>query len=152
MKLVISAGFYDIALKLVEKYGELLSLEYLNRDDSPLALIAGKPEAFLSGTTFNFWQIWAYYYFNTKIADPTQEQLYNTRGTEMHEIRDNLEETTILMQSENQNTIVGYRDLDNSTRGDEFDLILRFWVKGTGQQQKLLNRINEYRVVFKDPP
>ncbi|KAK9073115.1 hypothetical protein SSX86_007438 [Deinandra increscens subsp. villosa] len=119
LKLVISAGFYDIALKLVGRCGDLLSLKYLNLEDSPLALIAGKPEAFLSGITFNFWQSWVYYSFGTKIADPAQEQ-YDTRGTEMHEImglRDNFEETTILMQAEHQNYAVGDRDLEDDTRG-----------------------------------
>ncbi|XP_076927860.1 uncharacterized protein LOC143591563 [Bidens hawaiensis] len=98
LKLVISAGFY------IGKYGELLSLKYLDREDSPLALVAGKPEAFLSGITFNFWQSWVYYFFYTKITDPAQEQQNDTRGKEMQGMRagaeDKHDETTILVRAD----------------------------------------------------
>ncbi|XP_071737774.1 uncharacterized protein [Rutidosis leptorrhynchoides] len=116
LKLVISAGFYDIALKLVDRYSYLLSLEYLNREDSPLALIAAKQEAFLSGINLNFWQQWVYNSCETKgiIVDPARKKQHNTDETEMQGIRIPTE-TTILMQANRQNNTIGDTDMDDET-------------------------------------
>ncbi|KAM7470118.1 hypothetical protein LguiA_008301 [Lonicera macranthoides] len=54
---LITSGFYDIALSVVQRFPELVCChEYFN----PLRSIAGEPSAFPSGAHFNLWQRWIY--------------------------------------------------------------------------------------------
>ncbi|KMT18791.1 hypothetical protein BVRB_2g029040 isoform A [Beta vulgaris subsp. vulgaris] len=51
---IITAEFYDIALKLVNLYPDLATME-LNGLGSPLSVLAEKPNAFPSGCHWKFW-------------------------------------------------------------------------------------------------
>ncbi|KAJ0017059.1 hypothetical protein Pint_11857 [Pistacia integerrima] len=62
VNLLITAGFYDLALDVLEKYKSFATME-LYGGDSPLSRIAAKPSAFSSGRRKEL-KVWHYLYFS----------------------------------------------------------------------------------------
>ncbi|XP_076891837.1 uncharacterized protein LOC143543390 isoform X4 [Bidens hawaiensis] len=58
--LTIMAGFYDVALEIINKYPNIV-LEHDRNGDTALQMLAKKPDAFSSGSRLGFWGGFIYY-------------------------------------------------------------------------------------------
>ncbi|MCL7048579.1 hypothetical protein MKW94_027735, partial [Papaver nudicaule] len=66
---IIGAGFYDIAHDMVQRYPELATVTDKN-GVTALEMMAGSPQAFLSGTQLSFWERCIYPYIGNHWVCP----------------------------------------------------------------------------------
>ncbi|KAL3532711.1 hypothetical protein ACH5RR_006232 [Cinchona calisaya] len=72
MNIVVTSGFYDVALDLLQHYSELATT-ISPGGNTPLSIIAGKPSAFPSGSSLSFFQQVIYFCIPKKLEKPLDQ-------------------------------------------------------------------------------